>query len=288
MKKVQIYQLKNLRTGKLYIGKSSDYKKRWKRHQANANKGINRYLYDSMRYHGFDAWELSLLEEVDEVSSNERERFWISELDTLYPNGYNMTEGGDGGNTLSEWSEEERMRLWASQAEKRKGRKVSEETKKLISEKAKGRKHSEDAKKKMSKFAILSGKRPPVHHNGNGGYLHSEEDRKKMSAARLGKSYEEIFSKEKAIELKLKRSEEWKGVGNPNYVEIPSSVVNMALSILSLCKINMSQLSNRLNLSEYKVRQLIRSLGVDNYQKLCQSTTEEEWKEFWNEKRNEN
>jgi hypothetical protein len=49
-----------------------------------------------MRKHGFDLFSIEKIEEVQEISIlNEREKYWIK---TLSPH-YNMTEGGDGGDT---------------------------------------------------------------------------------------------------------------------------------------------------------------------------------------------
>lgn len=151
---MQIYQILNKVTGKSYIGKSRNYKKRFKAHLKHAAGKVNRRLYDSINYHGVDSFELILLEDLGECSinfSNERERYWISEIDSLMPNGYNMTTGGDGGDTLELWSEESKRLLWKEQATKRTGTKRSEESKRNMSNAAKGRVISESQRLSMSK-----------------------------------------------------------------------------------------------------------------------------------------
>lgn len=96
---MQIYQIFNRITGKSYIGKSKDYQKRFNNHLKCASEKVNRRLYDSINHHGAENFELILLEDLGDCSislSNERERFYIAKLNTLIPNGYNMTKGGDG------------------------------------------------------------------------------------------------------------------------------------------------------------------------------------------------
>ncbi len=150
---MQIYQILNKVTGKSYVGKSKDYSARFRRHQENAKRKINRRLYDSINFHGIENFELILLEDLGEVSksfADEREKFWVENLNTLMPNGYNMTKGGDGGNTLESWTDEEKQKLWSEQGKKRTGKSRSESTKKLLSEIFKGRIISEEQRKKIS------------------------------------------------------------------------------------------------------------------------------------------
>lgn len=107
---MQIYQILNKVTNKSYVGKSINYKTRFKVHIKNANKKINRRLYDSINYHGIDNFELILLEDLGDCTReycNEREIYWINSLNSLMPNGYNMTLGRDGGNTYKNRTEEQ-------------------------------------------------------------------------------------------------------------------------------------------------------------------------------------
>ena len=155
-------------------------------------------------------------EELDEW-----EKYYIKLFNTLYPNGYNLTEGGNGGvpseetrRKLSELkkgllsgeknpmfgkhhSEETKQKIGEvhkgkqiSEEQKKKlsialkGRIMSDEHKKKISASHKGKHHTEESKKKMSetKKGLQSGEKHPMF-----GKHHSEEAKKKMSLARKGK-----------------------------------------------------------------------------------------------------
>ena len=93
-----IYQIKNTVTDEIYIGKTrNEPNKRLMRHFKNARLGVNSHLYNSMRKHGKDAFLLIVLEENIQTNDdlNKREQYWISLLSPAY----NMTKGGDGGDT---------------------------------------------------------------------------------------------------------------------------------------------------------------------------------------------
>lgn len=88
-----IYKITNKINGKFYVGKTSKtIDQRFQRHYHNHKSGKT-YLYKSMRKYGFENFVIEAIEETLEL--NEREIFWISEL---CPH-YNMTKGGDGGDT---------------------------------------------------------------------------------------------------------------------------------------------------------------------------------------------
>jgi len=150
---MQIYQILNKVTNKSYVGKSKDYKKRFKNHLKCAGKKVNRRLYDSINKHGKENFELILLEDLGDVTrkeANTKETYWIDKLNTLMPYGYNMTKGGDGGNTLDAWSAEDKKKLWAQQGEKRRGKRPVEFSRSM-SEAATER---EASKSKQEKEAI--------------------------------------------------------------------------------------------------------------------------------------
>lgn len=88
-----IYKITNLINGKIYVGKTTKTaEERFKRHYYNHKSG-NTYLYRSMRKYGFDSFVIETIEQTNQI--DEREKFWITELAPHY----NMTKGGDGGDT---------------------------------------------------------------------------------------------------------------------------------------------------------------------------------------------
>lgn len=88
-----IYQITNLVNSKTYIGKTDKtIQERFQRHRYNS-KIKDTYLYRAMRKYGVDKFTIEILEET--LNGNEREIYWI---ETLKPE-YNMTIGGDGGDT---------------------------------------------------------------------------------------------------------------------------------------------------------------------------------------------
>lgn len=93
---MNIYKITNTNNGKIYIGKTTKtIEQRFEKHCYNS-KSMNTHLYKSMRKHGVDNF---IIEVIEEDSNDEREIYWISEMGSLAPNGYNLTIGGEGGDT---------------------------------------------------------------------------------------------------------------------------------------------------------------------------------------------
>jgi len=91
-----IYKIVNQVNGKFYVGKTTkSIEERFAKHRYN-HSGGNTYLYRSMRKYGFENFLIEVLEHVNH-DLDEREKFWIRALKPEY----NMTEGGDGGDTSS-------------------------------------------------------------------------------------------------------------------------------------------------------------------------------------------
>jgi group I intron endonuclease len=88
-----IYQITNVVNSKFYIGKTSKtVQERFRQHCYN-HQNQDTHLYRAMRKYGVDKFIIEILEETE--SPNEREIYWIQ---TTQPH-YNMTRGGDGGDT---------------------------------------------------------------------------------------------------------------------------------------------------------------------------------------------
>lgn len=97
-----IYKVTNLKTNKIYIGKTiKSLKERTIGHydqalymnsQTNFHRALRKYNKSDFK------WEV-LCECISNDELNQKEIFYINEFDT-YKTGYNMTEGGDGGATF--------------------------------------------------------------------------------------------------------------------------------------------------------------------------------------------
>jgi len=96
-----IYIIKNKNSGKIYIGLTKNLTTRMSIHRYD-HKKKDTLLYRAMRKHGFDSFTFSILEYCDEAKLVEREKFYINKFNaTNKLIGYNLTLGGDGGDTFS-------------------------------------------------------------------------------------------------------------------------------------------------------------------------------------------
>lgn len=176
-----VYRIMNIDNGKIYIGITTNYRKRMKEHFGHCND--NTYLHNSIRKYGkkkftheiiykSKCWE-NLLEKEIEL---------IKELNTKNPYGYNLTDGGEG--VL--------------------GYRHTYESRKKISESNKRREFSTETIRKMSKVRKgkkLSGKHRKMVIKANKDRKYTDEDRKRISDKL------KIFSIEQILEIKKMLSE---------------------------------------------------------------------------------
>jgi group I intron endonuclease len=95
-KMIGIYEIKNLKTNKSYIGQSIDIEARWKQHKNMLNNKIHHStkLQNSWSKHKEEAFDFSVLEICTREELNEKENYFILIKDAI-TNGYNM-----GGNRI--------------------------------------------------------------------------------------------------------------------------------------------------------------------------------------------
>lgn len=102
-----IYKITNNINGKIYVGKSINIDARWKQHVRDSmvrteqwesnHRGVRTPFHCAIRKYGSDNFIVEILEECDEEQLNEKEKYWIKELNSTNKDiGYNVTFGGDG------------------------------------------------------------------------------------------------------------------------------------------------------------------------------------------------
>jgi len=161
-----IYQIRNIESGKCYIGQTRQKREqdRWCQHKHNAfaRKSTRIAIYDAMRSYGVEKFEYTIIHRTeDDTELNELERKYIKEKNTQVPNGYNITSGGDH----NPHSEETKRKI----GEKSKGRKIvkpplTDEQRKRIGDASRGRKFSEETKQHLSEIHSQRHKEQPIPH----------------------------------------------------------------------------------------------------------------------------
>ena len=202
-----IYKITNKENGKFYIGSTIDIEKRKGRHFEDLEHGRHHCFYLQRAYnkYGKSAFEIS----YKELEVNEEKDLRILEeryIGYCWNSGklYNVSKKGCGGDLISYHPKNKEFRELQSKLVRERYSKLSEEEKRTLSEKMRG------------------------DNNPNYANYWTDEMKKKMSdywkkyysehkCVLKGKTYEEIYGKEKAAELKRKMSERSKlKIGNKN------------------------------------------------------------------------
>ena len=290
-----IYCIKNEINGKVYIGYTSKtVNERFNTHIKNAKKKINRRLYDAMNKYGYENFTVSNLDETFDVNSAQEIETWYIHIfrakNQKY--GYNMTHGGDGGYTMSEWSDAAKKELYTQQKIKREatfmeryGVKTPTQlnwVKEKISKSLKGRTFTDECKQRISdtlKRKIALGEFTPNTSGLKKGHVvgeftHSNKAKEKISNARLGKKYEDIMDVDTVARLKDMHRNQFTGENNPLYVENLNIDEQKQFVKLLIENKTIGYCEEFFGKSEYKLRQLLREYGIDNIQKLKRTDKE--------------
>jgi len=194
--------------GKKYYGKTKNsLESRIKKHYRDSNDNL---LFHKalIKYNDSILW--SVIEQTTYENLNEREIYWIEQDKTyLRKNGYNLTKGGDGGDTFS-------------------NKKHSEKTKQKMSNSRKlwleSHTHPLSGKKRPEHSEKMKGKNNPMF-----GQKHSNETRQKISKSKTGIKNPKISLSKTGVKLseehKMNISKALKGTrtgkDNPRYGKIP-------------------------------------------------------------------
>jgi group I intron endonuclease len=196
-----IYRILNKLTKKCYIGETKciDVSRRWNQHKQTIeiNKGCPA-LRDAVKKYGIDNFEFSVL-----IICFDDERFkyeieYIKKYNSVVPNGYNITNGGEGGGFQ--------------------GKTHTEEVKNIIKNKLKQKYiDNPDLKKQLSERNKIVMSNPEVREKIKNGILNSEKMKKMIQDKRIG-NYEQVKHSE---EVKKKISESLKKYNaNNNKIKI--------------------------------------------------------------------
>lgn len=149
-------------SGKSYIGQTwmksvvgkTSHTSRYK----SAGEGACGIFAAAIKKYGFENFRLTVVEDniMTQVALDEAEEFFIAYLQTMQPNGYNLTGGGRGGLK-------------------------SVETRRRLSTAATGRKHTTASREKIS--AANAGPNNPMY-----GVVRTAESKQRMSDAQRGKA----------------------------------------------------------------------------------------------------
>ena len=89
---VGIYMFTNRCNGKSYIGQSVDIDRRYHEHKFRKEDTL---FHSDLEYYGFHNFDFCVLEECRTSELNDKEIQYIHDYNTLCPNGYNATPGGN-------------------------------------------------------------------------------------------------------------------------------------------------------------------------------------------------
>jgi group I intron endonuclease len=184
-----VYIATNRNTKKQYVGQTINFDRRLNEHLRSTR---NYYFENALRRHGVESFDFVKIE-YPESELGYWEAFWISELNTIHPTGYNLTTGGYVGRpssvTRQKMSESHKKVIRTEEWNKKIGEgQLGEKNHQF------GKKHTEESKQKMKE-----------HHFDKTGFKHTKESIAKMISKRIGFKHSD--------ETKKKMSETHKRIG---------------------------------------------------------------------------
>lgn len=186
-----IYKITNKTNNKIYIGQTTKTRAtdRFSQHRYLARhpeqESSPSYLHRAMAVEGVDNFAFEVLESLPDEQLDEREVYWIKKLNSKVPNGYNLTEGGEGSvghsrpQTLEERlkRQESNIQYYMDHPEARE--KISERTKALWENPEYRKKVTESNRKFYAEHPdMFKGENNPFY-----GKHHTEESLEKIHAA---------------------------------------------------------------------------------------------------------
>jgi group I intron endonuclease len=163
-----IYKITNKVNGMNYIGQTiQSLEDRWRQHRKKSSTCL--YLKRAFEKYGIDNFIFEMICSCDNEELDKLEIQYMTEFNSIVPNGYNLREGGNSGRHNEETKRKisealkEKNRMIGAKPHPQLGKPITAETKKKISDALKGRTdiirnhcrnigmhHTEKAKNKMS------------------------------------------------------------------------------------------------------------------------------------------
>jgi group I intron endonuclease len=147
-----IYCIRNKVNGKCYIGQSSLYNSNEDFQKSNY-WGSGTYIQRAIKKYGIENFEKMVLIHCKNEQADFYEILWIRKLKTKVPNGYNLTNGGDGVKKGYKHTTESKNRLKKTKESIEKFRQWAIEYYKTHSGFMKNKHHTKKAKRRMSEAA---------------------------------------------------------------------------------------------------------------------------------------
>lgn len=91
-----IYSIRQISTGRRYIGKTEQLKNRWNSHRHAGKRGLRHPLYDAIRESGLGDFRFSVIEATDWLTARSREREITTANNAWYPEGFSLPHAGPG------------------------------------------------------------------------------------------------------------------------------------------------------------------------------------------------
>jgi group I intron endonuclease len=231
-----VYKATNRINGKIYVGKTAHTLQ--ERIAGHLRASRLSYFHKAIKKYGITSFDFSVIDTAeDESVLNQKEKYWIAYLNCKVPNGYNLTDGGEGVLGMKH-SEEARARMSLTRKGRpspTKGKSPSLETRRKISQSLTGRKQSEETARKHAQIWL--------------GRRHTKESIQKMSASKRGKPFSAEHRKNLSLSHRgerpsrrgIKASEETKRklslahMGKPSYWKgkkrPPETIAKMSQSL---------------------------------------------------------
>ena len=150
-----IYCITRPVTNQSYIGQTTNYKQRVGDHFSGLSRKCT-YVHRAIQKYGRDAFTVSILAEVPDGISDPQgtldylEQFYIIELNTISPGGYNLRGGGHGGGKLHQ-DHKDKIAMALTGNQNSKGVKRSPEFKQAVSKRHLGTKRKRETCIKIAK-----------------------------------------------------------------------------------------------------------------------------------------